>query len=288
MAVKVAVLGTGVEDELRALLLGGAPPQVFGHARSLRESANDRQAWRRYRKLASLAARVAASCGEGPRGGDVAGAVLRSIEGFVITGQRWLKIAGGSKAELLEGAMRHRPLEAWEAAVELGSFVGYTAVRLGRRQASLGAGGGTSPCVMSCEYEMVHACLSRGMVDLAGLGHIVEIWPGHVPLITPRLLEHFGAFSASFQFMDHKGTRFHEDRRDFEAMCLDAPQGCTICDNVVHPGAPEYLWSQKDVPGHCSYALGEFAQPELEDWQSWLQLRTRASCRPALQVAAAA
>jgi len=116
---------------------------------------------------------------------------------------------------------------------------------------------------------MVHVCLSRHTIELARIGCATEVWAGHVPAITPRLTEDFGARASAFKFMDHRGTRFHEDRRDFRALRLYPPQACVICDNVVHPGAPEFLWSERADPSHRCYSLQEFAQQDLEDWQSF-------------------
>lgn len=195
-------------------------------------------------------------------------AVLEGIESFVIAGQRWLKIAGGSKAELLEEATHRRQLRNEELCVEFGCFVGYTAVRLGSLQASK-AQGRTCTRVVSCEFELVHVRLSQYTLGLARLSHLAEVWPGHVPLITPRLTEDFGSYTAAFKFMDHKGTRFHDDRRHFMALKLYPPQACVVCDNVVHPGAPEYLWDMRGDTLHRCWSLPEFAQLEdLEDWQS--------------------
>lgn len=195
-------------------------------------------------------------------------AVLQRIEDFVVAGQRWLKIAGGAKADVLELALAQRPPASAEVCIEFGCFVGYTAVRLAGRCFTPGHG----LRLVSCEFEAVHVCVARHALALARLP-CAEVWPAHIPLATPRLVEQLGERAVAFKFMDHKGTRFHEDRRHFDALGLYAPCATVLCDNVVHPGAPEYLWAERDRPNHQSYALREFAQvDDLEDWQSLLQI----------------
>jgi len=207
--------------------------------------------------------------------------VLRAIERFVVVGQRWLKIAGGVKADLLEAAIRHTSFQSSNVCAELGSFVGYTSTRLGLR---LLGHCQHSPRVTSLEFDIVHVCISRHISNIATLAHVTETWAGHVPLITPRLAEVFGERSIGFTFMDHKGTRFHEDHHHLDKLSLLAASSCTICDNVVHPGAPEYVWGAKHSFMHTCYSLPEFAQQDLEDWQAVHMARFSTSGRPALAV----
>lgn len=220
----------------------------------------DRQAVPRFHKLSHLLGHLETA----PR---YPAGVLQAIEGFVVAGQRWLKVAGGTKAEVITSSMaQHAPHEG-RAAVELGCFVGYTATRL----ASCCEAELPPPAVVSCEFEVIHVCVSRYALACARIGS-AEVWAGHLPWISPRIAEQLGEAAVSFTFMDHKGTRFHEDRRHFDALGLYAPNSCVLCDNVVHPGAPEYLWAERLRPLHRCFALQEFAQTEaLEDWQSFLQ-----------------
>lgn len=216
----------------------------------------------RLHKLAQLVAVLASHAPSDPE------SVLQAVEGFVVAGQRWLKVAGGAKAHVIAAAMAQHTLVKGSACVELGCFVGYTATRLG---ACFEVGPTLAPPnVVSCEFEAIHVCVARFTLSLAKLGR-VEVWAGHVPYVTPRISEQLGGYASCFEFMDHKGTRFHEDRRHFDALSLHAPRACTLCDNIIHPGAPEYLWAECRRPQHRCYALPEFAQVlDVEDWQSIL------------------
>merc|ERR1711972_528166 len=121
------------------------------------QSENDIGAWYRYQKLGLLVDFVEATAEQGnPQ------SVLLSIEGFVKDAHhRWLKIAGGPKAEVVDAAVLARPLADHEVGVEMGCFVGYTAVRLGWRLGSKGLWGASVRLgVLSTELEVVHICIA--------------------------------------------------------------------------------------------------------------------------------
>mmetsp|Transcript_42913 Transcript_42913/g.113623 ORF Transcript_42913/g.113623 Transcript_42913/m.113623 type:complete len:392 (+) Transcript_42913:2147-3322(+) len=232
-------------------------------------SPSDDQAWYRYQKLGLLVCFVEATAlGADPQ------SLLTCIEGFVSdTHQRWLKIAGGPKADVIDASTRARPLSPNEVGVEMGCFVGYTAIRLGWRLGGQGAWGASlRPGVMSTELESVHICIARHHIDAARLATAAEVWPGHIPWATPRYVEQFGAGGVGFTFMDHKGTRFHADLAECRASGALPPRARLLCDNVLKPGAPEHLWRYHRPPREASgavvWSLHEFMEPECEDWQS--------------------
>eukprot|EP00440_Ansanella_granifera_P063500 gb/GFBE01068849.1/.p1 GENE.gb/GFBE01068849.1/~~gb/GFBE01068849.1/.p1 ORF type:complete len:411 (+),score=68.32 gb/GFBE01068849.1/:1-1233(+) len=242
----------------------------------LLRSPGDEGAWYRYQKLGRLVHFVEATAQEGdPQ------SVLSSIENFVgESHQRWLKVAGGPKADVVEDAVRTRPLGDGEVGLEMGCFVGYTAVRLGWRLGGAGTAWGASlrTGLISAELEAVHVCLARHHVDAARLSSAVEVWAGHIPWATPRYIEQFGEFGVGFTFMDHKGTRFHQDLDDGLASRMLGPGSRLLCDNVLKPGAPVHLWAHhREWPGRSSsamvLAMHEFLEPETEDWQSLLDIQ---------------
>mmetsp|Transcript_3475 Transcript_3475/g.8212 ORF Transcript_3475/g.8212 Transcript_3475/m.8212 type:complete len:299 (+) Transcript_3475:222-1118(+) len=244
----------------------------------LMPSKNDEGAWYRYQKLGNLVHFVEATALEGnPQ------SLLCTIEGFCQDGHnRWLKVAGGPKAEVVDAATRARTLADRELGVEMGCFVGYTAIRLGWRLGGSGTAWGASlrPGVLSTELESVHICIARHHIDSARLAGAAEVWAGHIPWATPRYVEEFGGGGVGFTFMDHKGTRFHDDLAECRASGVLAPWSRLLCDNVLKPGAPDHLWAHHREP-HCApgavvWLLHEFLEPDCEDWQS---LRDDPPCR---------
>lgn len=222
-------------------------------------------AWYRYQKLGRLLCFVEATAlGGSPQ------SILSCVEGFVgDEHERWLKIAGGPKADLIDAAVATRPLSQAEVGIEMGCFVGYTAIRLGWR---FGRGRPGGLAVVSTEFDAVHVCVARHHVDAARLAGATEVWAGHIPWVTPRYSEQFGQHCAGFTFMDHKGTRFHQDFDDCRSSQISSPRFRLLCDNVLKPGAPEHLWNHHRTsecsPGAIVWMLHEFMEPECEDWQS--------------------
>uniref|UniRef100_A0A7S4R1U2 Catechol O-methyltransferase n=1 Tax=Alexandrium monilatum TaxID=311494 RepID=A0A7S4R1U2_9DINO len=224
-------------------------------------------------KLSLLVADVRSS------GARDAGAILEAVRQHAYGPGQWLKVAGGGKANLLEGALRSRPGSGSEVALEFGVFVGYTTVRMGRRaaedwrRAALPAS--SAPLVLGLEVEPVHVCVGRWLVDLGGLSGSVEVWAGMARDLLLRAGDEFGARAARFCFMDHRGTKFHEDLARLEGERLLAPRALVVADNVLKPSAPLFLWIASRSPSYrtVTWALGEFVQHHVEDWMAVAEYR---------------
>uniref|UniRef100_A0A7S4QFG0 Catechol O-methyltransferase n=1 Tax=Alexandrium monilatum TaxID=311494 RepID=A0A7S4QFG0_9DINO len=195
-------------------------------------------------KFANLASYVVAAEVDGAEG------LLAAIAAFADSGalgglKSYLKIAG-SRADKLMEAVRSRPARGAEVAVEYGAFIGTTAVRLADC-ASEGAAREGAPQqrtvqVVSFEVEPVHVILARWVIDLAGLSWAAEVWPGIGNDVARRVGDEFGQLSWRIVFFDHRGTKYHEDLAQLEWLQLLAPQAAVIADNVLRPGAPQFLW----------------------------------------------
>jgi len=250
------------------LVINGVPGFNFHSHTSFVRNPNCEGAWYRHQKLGQLVHFVEATAFEGnPQ------SFLMCIEGFVKEDhQRWLKVAAGPKAQVVDMATSGLSLQLNEVAVEMGCFVGYTAIRLGWRLFHPRVLG-TLCCasVVSTELEAVHVCIARHHIDGARLSNLVEVWPGHIPWTTPRYTEQFGSFCVGFMFMDHKGTRFHIDVDDCKSMQAFAPRSRLLCDNVLKPGSPVHLWKHHRLNHHPDavvWSLHEFHEPDVEDWQA--------------------
>merc|ERR1712139_590823 len=101
-------------------------------------------------------------------------------------------------------------------SVELGTFVGYTAVRLARASCMQSQG---SRAVVTVEVDPVQACIARHIIDLGRLSCTAEVWIGQSRDVLPRLLEEFSLRGVGLLFLDHKGQVFHADLAYAE--CLD-------------------------------------------------------------------
>jgi len=124
---------------------------------------------------------------------------------------------------------------------------------------------------VTMEVDPYHAAVSRSVLELSGLAHLVEIWIGHSEHLIPRLLQHFGRACTSAIYFDQRGTRYHEDLELLEDFGILA-DGAFICaDNVVRPGAPEFMWRVCDPSnGYQTQAIAhrDYGQDSVEDWIS--------------------
>jgi predicted O-methyltransferase YrrM len=202
-------------------------------------------------------------------GADDAATALQAVRQHSYGEGQWLKVAGGAKANLIEDCIRSRPMKRHgEVALEFGVFVGYTTMRLGQRALEDNQGREAVPLVIGLEVEPVHVCVARWMVDLAKLSRYVEVWAGIAHDLLLRVGDEFGEFSARLCFMDHRGTKFHEDLDRLEHLKLLAPSATIIADNVLKPSAPAFLWYTNRSQSYetVNWALGEFVQHYIEDW----------------------
>lgn len=195
--------------------------------------------------------------------------VVDAIELFPKAVGRYLKVAGGDKAVALWEELRRRPLKAHEVLLEVGSLVGYSAIRFGAFCSHTWAEApahSTGTAVATLEVDACHAAIARHVINLAGLAGYVEVWSGQARDLLPRMVEEFGQASVGFVFLDHNCTAFHEDLRQLEGMDALAAGGVLVANRCL--GAPFYLWHALHSSAYETtvWSMLEFAQCDLEDW----------------------
>lgn len=216
-----------------------------------------------YRKLGTLLDSLEAWA----RPGDAA-SLLSAIERFGSGVGQWLKVAADAKAQLLDSALGRREARRLEACAELGTFVGYTAVRLARWVQGPDPAPGWG---VSLEVDPVHALLTRHNLSLAWLSSRADVWVGQALDLIPRFAEDLGATSLVLAFMDHRGTKFHSDLFRVQRQGVPIPDFTLVCDNTLKPGAPLCLWLIEHRLGQPAassgnWSLNEFAHWNSEDW----------------------
>lgn len=179
--------------------------------------------------------------------GVAASELLRGVESFAAEASgQWLKVAGGRKAEVLAATASCYRRWGVGPALEYGAFIGYTTLRLGMTPPM------SLPCprVSAMESDAMHVAVARALLDIARARLAAEVWSAPLPLAAPRLAEELGSASISMVFLDHKGTRFHEDLHAAGELGLlrRVPDGCLLADNTLSPGAPLLAW-------HCTTAV---------------------------------
>lgn len=198
-------------------------------------------------------------------------ALLEVTDAFAAGVGQWLKVAGGCKAAVLQGARTHASAQG-RVSVELGAFIGYTSARLARPSSGTRGPGG-----ISVEIDPVHKYFARHFIDLARLSSTAEVWCGQAKDCIPRLAEEVGSRAAALAFVDHSGARFREDLVRLAAVRVRLADAQAVADNVLKPGVPLLVWHSASAAlspaadescnrRGCMWSLREFMHDNLEDW----------------------
>ncbi|KAJ5709447.1 catechol O-methyltransferase 1 [Penicillium malachiteum] len=120
--------------------------------------------------------------------------------------------------------------------VELGGYVGYSALLFG---AALKRSGGRK--YLSLEASSKFAAISSSLIELAGLDDIVEIRIGPCRESLRKLRQSHSTGVVDVFFIDHAKVEYVNDLKLCEELMLVGPGTTVIADNVISPGAPDYL-----------------------------------------------
>ena len=123
-----------------------------------------------------------------------------------------------------------------EVMVELGGYVGYSALLFG--DAVRKAGGKR---YLSLEMNPEFAAVIISLVDLAGLSDIVKVHVGPSDRSLARLHAEKALTNIDLLFLDHYKPAYTSDLKLCETLNLVRPGTVLAADNVIYPGNPEYL-----------------------------------------------
>ena len=161
--------------------------------------------------------------------GDAA-AVLAAMDEF---GQYYpMYKLGDEKGRILAQLVRDR---APRNSVEVGTFLGYSAIWTATNLPP----GGALTCV---EFEPRHVAVARALTSYAGVSDRVEILQGSGSERVPDVVRKLGKGTpADMVFFDHCKECYLPDLMAFENAGLVAENTVVVADNVVYPGAPDFL-----------------------------------------------
>lgn len=142
---------------------------------------------------------------------------------------------GAEKGAILEQLfVTHAP----KVALEVGSFMGYSAVRTARRLPPQG--------ILHCiEASAANAAVVWQVVDYAGVGDRVDIVVGLSGDVLEDVAARIGR--CDWVFLDHCKPCLLPDCLRMEQLGIIRPGTCLVADNVLYPGAPDFLQHVQDV-----------------------------------------
>jgi catechol O-methyltransferase len=160
--------------------------------------------------------------------------VIRVVDDFAYR-RSFLINVGDEKGELLDAAVRRA---APRRALELGTYCGYSALRIARAMPEGGR-------LVSIEFNAANAEIARRIWDHAGAGDRLAVVVGTLDdggaTIGRLESEHgFAAGSLDFVFIDHVSEAYLPDLERIVGRRWLHPGSIVVADNIRIPGAPEY------------------------------------------------
>lgn len=197
--------------------------------------------------------------------GDPA-SVLRAYDAF---GERYPSYKLGAAKAALYGEEVLARIDPLTCCVEIGTFLGYSAIATAMRMTAPGAE------MMCVEYEPRHAEVARWAIAYAGLGDRVTV-------LTRAGSESADAARAFVDrvkgvgqgvdvlFLDHAKERYLPDLQLYERAGVVTRGSVVVADNVIYPGAPGYLEyvdsAAKRYDTRLIEAMFEYDQVWKPDW----------------------
>ncbi|KAJ6145579.1 S-adenosyl-L-methionine-dependent methyltransferase [Penicillium chermesinum] len=166
---------------------------------------------------------------------------------------------GGKVADLIK---QDKPA----VLVELGGYVGYSAILFGDAARQAGTEGVK---LWSIEYDPLIASIAMNLIDLAGLSDIVKVVVGSATDTIRRLKVNGDLQKIDFWFLDHDEDLYVQEFKLCEELDFFPAGALVVADNVVRPGAPQYREYVRQHSGVESWGVpgliipGDFAD-ELE------------------------
>lgn len=125
--------------------------------------------------------------------------------------------------------------------VELGCYVGYSAILFANELLK-----DPGAKYYSFEANPKFANIARQIIDLAGLSEKVDIIVGKAAKslveFQDNLSKHGSSYTSfDFIFIDHEKSLYVPDLRVLESLNLISPGTVIAADNIIMPGAPDYV-----------------------------------------------
>lgn len=181
--------------------------------------------------------------------------VLDSIDKF--SENEWAMHVGQVKGAIMDKVVTETDPTI---CLELGTYCGYSAIRISRLLKP-----GTR--FLTIENCPANAVVAQQMIDFAGVQDKVKILQGSSQEILPRLKMEHQVHTLDFVFIDHWSECYAPDTKLLEECGLLRKGSVLLADNVVYPGAPDFLeyvrtsghYDCTNFPTHLQYSKKEDA-----------------------------
>uniref|UniRef100_A0A3Q3WDN0 catechol O-methyltransferase n=1 Tax=Mola mola TaxID=94237 RepID=A0A3Q3WDN0_MOLML len=143
----------------------------------------------------------------------------------------WAMNVGDEKGCILDSVVS----EVNPATVlELGTYCGYSTVRIARLLPPHAK-------LITLEFNPDFAAIARQVIAWAGMEEKVHLVEGASGEWIPKIKEQFGVKALDLVFLDHWKDQYLPDTKLIEECGLLRKGSVLLADNVIFPGAPQYL-----------------------------------------------
>ncbi|KAG8455939.1 hypothetical protein GDO86_001946 [Hymenochirus boettgeri] len=145
--------------------------------------------------------------------------------------KEWAMNVGDQKGLILDNIVKETDPSV---VLELGTYCGYSSVRISRL---LKPGARVFTVEMNSDY----AAIAKKIIEFAGLKDKVQILEGSTSDIIPQLKKKFEVNTLDLVFVDHWKDKYKQDTQLLEKCSLLKRGSVVVADNVIVPGAPDFL-----------------------------------------------
>ncbi|KAM4808112.1 uncharacterized protein WCC33_003274 [Rhinophrynus dorsalis] len=145
--------------------------------------------------------------------------------------KEWAMNVGDQKGQILDRIVKETNPSV---LLELGTYCGYSAVRIARL---LKAGAR----FFTVEMNPANAAVAKQIIEFAGVKDKVQILEGSTGDIIPQLKKKYEVSTLDFVFVDHWKDKYKSDTQLLEECNLLRKGSVILADNVIVPGAPDFL-----------------------------------------------
>ncbi|XP_058137834.1 catechol O-methyltransferase isoform X3 [Dasypus novemcinctus] len=156
--------------------------------------------------------------------------VLDAIDAYC-SQKEWAMNVGDKKGQIVDEVVREvQP----SVLLELGAYCGYSALRMARLLQP-------GARLLTIEINPDFAAVTQQMLELAGLQDKVTVLIGASKDIIPQLKKKYDVDTLDMVFIDHWKDQYLPDTLLLEECGLLRKGTVLLADNVICPGAPEFL-----------------------------------------------
>ncbi|KAI9296924.1 catechol O-methyltransferase [Neoconidiobolus thromboides FSU 785] len=167
--------------------------------------------------------------------------VLKAFEDYFYEHEP-IMIVGDKKGTILKQNIEQRKPKV---LVELGGYIGYSSIYMGNLIKN-----DPSAHFYSVEYDSILVSVMERVIKFAGLENKITVLNGDLATVLPKLQKDHNITTIDLFFIDHIKSAYVSDFNLADNSKLFANNSVIIADNVIYPGAPEYI---KHVNNHPKF-----------------------------------